>query len=56
MRSNSLDNVLEVLVDPATWLPLRTREETETGGPDKAVTEVTFVEFDRPATVDPPIS
>ncbi len=43
-------------VDPTTWLPIRTREETETGGPDKAITEVSFLQFDQPATVEPPVS
>ncbi|HZU07070.1 MAG TPA: hypothetical protein VFB73_13975 [Chloroflexota bacterium] len=43
-------NLLEVVVDPTTWLPLRTREETQ-----GAVTEVTYLEFDQPLTVEPPI-
>jgi hypothetical protein len=54
MRSTG--NLLEVVVDPATWLPIRTREEAETGGGDKAITEVSFVGFDQPATVEAPIS
>ncbi|HZR98699.1 MAG TPA: hypothetical protein VFE37_08335 [Chloroflexota bacterium] len=53
MRSNG--NVLDVLVDAATWLPLRSREETETGGPQKSVTEVRFLAFNEPLTVDAPI-
>lgn len=53
MRSTG--NVLDVLVDPTTWLPLRSREETETGGPQKSVTEVRFLAFDEPTTVDAPI-
>jgi hypothetical protein len=53
MRSTG--NVLDVLVDPATWLPLRSREETETGGPQKSVTEVRFLTFDEPTSVDAPI-
>lgn len=52
MRSSG--NLLEVIVDPATWLPIRTREETVTGGPEKAVTEVRFLSFDEPLTVNPP--
>jgi hypothetical protein len=43
-------NLLEVVVDPATWLPLRTREETQ-----GAVTEVTYLEFDQPLSIEPPI-
>ncbi|HEY7060509.1 MAG TPA: hypothetical protein VII06_03450 [Chloroflexota bacterium] len=53
MRSTG--NLLDVIVDPATWLPVRTREETETGGPDKSVTEVRFLSFDQPTTVDAPV-
>jgi hypothetical protein len=53
MRSTG--NVLDVLVDPTTWLPIRSREETETGGPQKSVTEVRFLAFDEPTTVDAPI-
>ncbi|HLH23990.1 MAG TPA: hypothetical protein VK066_15815 [Chloroflexota bacterium] len=53
VRSNG--NLLDVLVDPTTWLPIRSREETETGGPQKAVTEVRFLSFDEPTTVDAPI-
>ncbi len=52
----SAGNLLEILVDPTSWLPVRTREQTETGTPEKAVTEVTFLEFDQPVVVDPPIS
>jgi hypothetical protein len=52
MRSSG--NLLEVIVDPATWLPIRTREETVTGGPEKAVTEVRFLSFDEPLTINPP--
>jgi hypothetical protein len=51
----SAGNVLDVLVDPVTWLPIRSREETETGGPQKSVTEVNFLAFNEPTTVDAPI-
>jgi hypothetical protein len=53
--ARSTGNVLDVLVDPATWLPLQSREETETGGPQKSVTEVHFLTFDEPIRVDAPI-
>lgn len=53
MRSTG--NVLDVFVDPTTWLPLRSREETETGGPQKSVTDVRFLTFDEPTTVNAPI-
>jgi hypothetical protein len=53
MRSNG--NLLDVLVDPTTWLPIRSREETETGGPQRSVTEVRFLAFDEPTTVEAPM-
>jgi hypothetical protein len=49
MRSGA--NLLEIVVDPTTWLPIRTREVTQ-----GAVTEVRFVGFDQPLTIDPPVS
>jgi hypothetical protein len=49
MRSGA--NQLEIVVDPTTWLPIRTREVTQ-----GSVTEVRFVGFDQPLTIDPPES
>jgi hypothetical protein len=49
MRSGA--NQLEIVVDPTSWLPIRTREVTQ-----GSVTEVKFVGFDQPLTIDPPIS
>jgi hypothetical protein len=49
MRSTG--NLLEVIVDPATGLPLRTREVTQ-----GAVTEVEYLDWDQPASVEAPIS
>jgi hypothetical protein len=43
-------NSVTVIVDPATWLPLHSREETQ-----GYVTEVDFVEFDQPRTIEPPV-
>jgi hypothetical protein len=43
-------NSVTVTVDPTTWLPLHSREETQ-----GYVTEVDFVEFDEPRTIEPPI-
>ncbi len=48
LRRNG-SSTLEVVVDPVTWLPYRTREETQDG-----VTEVEFLAFDEPLSVDPP--
>lgn len=45
----SSPTLLEVVVDPTTGLPYRTREEVAGN-----VTEVTFVDFDEPLTVQPP--
>jgi hypothetical protein len=47
MRSGA--NILDVVVDPTTWLPIATREETQ-----GAVTQVQFVSFDEPASVEAP--
>jgi hypothetical protein len=49
MRSGT--NLLEIVVDPTTWLPIRSREETQ-----GSVTEVTYLEFDQPVAIEPPIS
>jgi hypothetical protein len=49
MRSTG--NLLEVVVDPTTGLPLRTREVTQ-----GALTEVDYLDWDQPATVEAPIS
>ncbi|HLI26581.1 MAG TPA: hypothetical protein VKZ60_05890 [Chloroflexota bacterium] len=43
-------NSVTVIVDPETWLPFHSREETQ-----GYVTEVDFVEFDQPRTIEPPI-
>jgi hypothetical protein len=45
----SSPTLLEVVVDPTSGLPYRTREEVAGN-----VTEVTFVDFDVPLTVQPP--
>jgi hypothetical protein len=44
-------NLLEVVVDPTTWLPIRTREETQ-----GSVTEVSYLEYDQPLAVEAPTS
>ena len=49
MRSGA--NQSEIVVDPTTWSPIRTREVTQ-----GSVTEVRFVGFDQPMTIDPPES
>jgi hypothetical protein len=49
MRSGG--NVLEVVVDATTGLPLHTRETTQ-----GTITEVDYLQFDQPATVEAPIS
>lgn len=44
-------NTITVIVDPATWLPFHSQEETQ-----GFVTQVDFVEFDQPRTIEAPIS
>ncbi len=53
-RSSAEKSILDVVVDPTTWEPLRHREEIRAGA-DRFITEVEYVSFDEPITIDPPI-
>jgi len=48
-RRRSGTTHMEVVVDPATWLPYAERDETE-----GRVTEVTFLDFNEPFGIEPP--
>jgi hypothetical protein len=53
-RTSQEKSLLDVVLDAATWVPLRHREEIRAGA-DRFVTEVQYVAFDEPLTIEPPI-